>query len=165
MSHRTAPKATARLPLALVALALLGSAASNAWAQTDPVAEAKATIFAKEQKIYASRAGGSMDYYVANTSPNYLGWPPTAPKPIHRDVVAPGAAKGLAGSKEKIETKLVDFTLDGDTALIYYMNHRTARGDGTPVDESFSNIHVWVKRNGEWLLLGGMARPTAPTIK
>jgi hypothetical protein len=33
------------------------------------------------------------------------------------------------------------------------------------VDEKFSNIHVWVKRDGDWKLLGGMARPTLPPIK
>jgi ketosteroid isomerase-like protein len=130
----------------------------------DKMAEAKAIIFAKEQKIYGDRATGSMAYYAASTSPNYLGWPPTAAKPFPRQDLSSNNA-GIKGSKEKIDTQLVDFTMDGDTALIYYSNHRTARGDGTPVDEKFSNIHVWVKRDGDWKLLGGMARPTLPPIK
>ena len=139
--------------------------ASGVFAQTaDHAAEAKAIIWAKEQKIYKDRASGSMDFYVASSSPHYLGWPPTASKPFPRQAL-PEHTSNIIGNKEKIETEFVDFTIDGDTALIYYNNHRTARGDGSPVDERFSNIHVWVERDGEWKLLGGMARVTAPPLK
>jgi hypothetical protein len=167
MTRRPDLKTAAAMLAAISALAIVSMDASAALAQTtDPVAEAKAIIWAKEKAIYAHRAEGDMGYYVANASPAYMSWPPITALPERLNVTAANANITLkSGNKEKIENKLVDFTLDGDTALIYYINHRTARGDGTPVDETFSNIHVWVKRKGEWLLLGGMARPTAPPIR
>jgi ketosteroid isomerase-like protein len=151
------------LAAGLMAVATMGAAAH---AQTaEETAKAKALIFDMEQKIYADRGTGSIQYYADHTSPHYLGWPPTSAKPIPRQALSNVNNGSIKGSKEKITTELVDFTLEGDTALIYYENHRTARGDGTPVDERFSNIHVWVKRGDKWMLVGGMARPTLPPIK
>jgi hypothetical protein len=142
----------------VVALAL--GCARPAAAQTDEaVAEAKATLFDMEQRIYASRKLGNMDLYVAHASPNYLGWPPIVAKPERREKVNANQTN-LAGSQEQNELTLAGFTLDGDTAIIYDINHRTRRGDGAPVDEYFDNIHVWVKRDGQWLLLGTMPRPS-----
>jgi hypothetical protein len=60
--------------------------------------------------------------------------------------------------KEKIETSFSDFTLHGDTAVIYYVNHRTVMPNGTPVDQTFDNIHVWVRDGADWKVLASMSR-------
>jgi hypothetical protein len=52
----------------------------------------------------------------------------------------------------------MDFTLHGDTAVIYYLNHRTMRPDGAPTDEKFENIHVWVRAGDDWQIVGAMSR-------
>ncbi len=50
----------------------------------------------------------------------------------------------------------------GDTAIIYYVDHRTVKPDGTPVDQVFDDIHVWVWENGDWTVLASMSRLEAP---
>ena len=54
----------------------------------------------------------------------------------------------------------VDLAFHGDTAVIYYTTFRTQRADGSPARYHFETTHTWVKENGKWHVLGGMARPT-----
>lgn len=124
----------------------------------DAKSKARDEIWAKEQKIYADRANGGLEYYIANTSPNYVGWPPNSARPLAQTGLKTDS-KAMAGkTEEKLTMELMDFTLSGDTAIIYYLNHRTMRPDGTVVDERFENIHVWTREKSEWKLIGGMAR-------
>jgi hypothetical protein len=30
--------------------------------------------------------------------------------------------------------------------------------DGTPADQTFDNIHVWIKEGGDWKVLASMSR-------
>lgn len=154
----------ARTKLSAVALAsaLIGSAATLAAAGPagDPVAAARAEIWAKELAIYADRGNGQLDFYVANASPRYLGWPPTAAEPIPLAGVRRDSNAMRGKTHEQIKTSFKGFTLSGDTAVIYYANHRTMKADGTPVDQLFENIHVWTQEDGRWKLIGGLARQT-----
>jgi hypothetical protein len=127
---------------------------SHAETTNDPLEN---TLWSKELQIYAGRAHGNLQFYLDHTSPKFLAWPPISDRPIGNDGLRKTTSRVAAGH-EVIKSEPVGFTQDGDTALIYYINHRTVRPDGTKVDESFGNIHVWIKRNGNWVLLGGMAR-------
>lgn len=148
--------------LAAVALgsALIGSAATIAATgpARDPVAAARDEIWAKELAIYADRGNGQLDFYVANASPRYLGWPPTAAAPMPLDGVRRDSNAMRGKTREQIKSSFKGFTLSGSTAVIYYANHRTMKADGTPVDQLFENIHVWTQENGKWRLIGGLAR-------
>ncbi len=139
----------------ILSLGMLSTSyAEDASVPSNPV---EALIWSQEHKIYDGRAHGTVQYYIDHTSPNYLAWPPVVDRPINND----GLKKGrqvVAGGHEMIKSELTGFTQDGDTAIIYYLNHRTMRADGTPVDEQFANIHVWIKRGDSWVLLGGMSR-------
>jgi ketosteroid isomerase-like protein len=147
----------------LAALAFWCAAEGVGFAQTaDEVAKAKVEIWAKEMAIYAGRAEGSVDYYLKNTSPNYLAWVYGTPKPFGRDALAANGKNMASQNHEKIDTQFSDFSLHGDTAIIYYINHRTVKPDGTPVDQVFDNIHVWVRENGDWKVLASMSRLEAP---
>jgi hypothetical protein len=158
-------KFTSKFAASCAAMIGLFAAAAPVLAQTAAeTADAKDKIWAKEQSIYAGRAAGGLSNYVNATAPNYMAWPP-----FFR---APFGLKGLkdtqprvAGAKEHITSEFKDFTLQGDTAVIYYTNHRTEMGDGTPVDQYFENIHVWVRIGGDWKVLGGMSRLRAPDSK
>jgi hypothetical protein len=134
---------------------LFGSRAETAG---DPL---EAALWSKELQIYAGRAHGNLQFYLDHTSPKFLAWPPISDRPIGNDGLRKTTSRVAAGH-EVIKSEPVGFTQDGDTALIYYINHRTVRPDGTQVDESFGNIHVWIKRDGNWVLLGGMARLLPP---
>jgi hypothetical protein len=68
------------------------------------------------------------------------------------------ATRMVGQNKEKLAMNFVDFTLHGDTGIIYYMNHRTVKPDGTAVDEKWETIHVWVRDGGDWKIVGAMAR-------
>lgn len=139
------------------ALALM--TAHGAMAQTaEEKAKARDEIWAKEQAIYKGRASGGLSFYLENASKNYVGWPPYAAKPAPLSTLRE-TSKGMEGqNKEKLEMNFVDFTLNGDTGIIYYMNHRTVLPNGTAVDEKWETIHVWMREAGAWKIVGAMAR-------
>ena len=141
----------------LAGLVLAASPAADA-AQADA---AKAEIWAKEQAIYAGRGAGSFDPYIGAIATGYLAWPPGRPAPIGPEGLRRDGAALAGQSREKIAMTLTDFSLNGDTAVIYYRNHRTMRPSGEAVDEVYENIHVWVREGGAWRLFGGMSRRKA----
>jgi len=87
------------------------------------------------------------------------GWPPGIPKPTNLDTLRKSSAGFNRKNSEKLELTFTDFTLRDSTAVIYYQTHRTMLPNGTPVDERFDTIHVWVREGADWKLIGAMARP------
>ncbi len=124
----------------------------------DALAAARDAIWEKEKKIYFGRAKGGLTYYLENTSARYVGWPPGTPKPSNLEALRKNAEKMSGNNKEKLEMSLTDFTLQDGTAVIYYETHRTMHPNGTPVDQHFEVIHVWVREAVDWKLIGAMAR-------
>lgn len=125
----------------------------------EEVEEAKNIVWAKEQEIYKARPRTGLDYYIANSSPNYIGWPPglTAPSPLSQLVKNQDLIK--IPNQEKLEMYFDDFAMHGNTGVIYYNTHRTMLPDGTEVDQRYHITHVWVKdTDGDWKLLGAMGR-------
>ena len=146
------PNRSAILP-ALLAVTLPGAAFAG------EAEAAKAEIWAREQAIYAGRGAGDFGAYVGSIAEGYLAWPPGRPGPIGPEGLKRDAGALVGQTREKLSMELVDFSLNGDTAVIYYRNHRTMRPDGQAVNEVFDNIHVWVRENGAWRLFAGMSRP------
>jgi Domain of unknown function (DUF4440) len=124
--------------------------------------EAKQAIWAKEMAIYEGRSRGMIDFYLANASPNFLAWTAGTSAPFRIDALRAGQAAMRGRAQEIIKTSFRDFSLSGDTAIIYYQNHRTRLPDGTAVDQIYDNIHVWQKTDGEWKVLASMSRPMGP---
>lgn len=124
--------------------------------------EAKRAIWAKEMAIYEGRSRGMIDFYLANASPNFLAWTAGTKAPFRIDTLRAGQAAMRGRAQEIIKTTFRDFSLSGDTAIIYYQNHRTRLPDGTAVDQVYDNIHVWQKTDGEWKVLASMSRPMGP---
>jgi hypothetical protein len=149
------------LPLSrpLTAIVLTLCLCSAAMAQTaDEKTKIRDAIWVKEQAIYANRANGNLEYYIQNTSQNYIGWPPSAAKPLPLTGLKEDSKRLAGQTKEKLTMELTDFALSGNTAVIYYTNKRSVKPDGTPVDETFENIHVWTREGAEWKLVGAMSR-------
>jgi ketosteroid isomerase-like protein len=146
-----------RLLIAAAAVLTLSSAARAA-PEDVAKAEAQKEIWAKEQGVYAGRAHGDLGPYMANSTPEYLGWPPYSPVPYGTQGIQQNEKSWAGESHEKLTMEFKGFTLHGDTALIYYLNHRTSMPDGKPVDQKWEIIHVWVRDQGQWRLLGGMQR-------
>jgi ketosteroid isomerase-like protein len=150
------------LTAVVASLALAGVAWTHAaWADAAKDAAkdaARTAIWAKEQAIYAGRAKGDLGPYLSNTAPEFLAWPPYSPAPYGAQTMQ-GMESGWKDlNQEKLTMEFKDFTLRGDTALIYYLNHRTMLPDGKPVDQNWEIIHVWVLDHGDWKCLGGMQR-------
>ncbi len=144
------------MTLAALAICVLGA---SAFAQTaDDKAKVRDAIWTKEQAIYGNRANGNLEYYIQNTSDNYVGWPPSAAKPLAVAGLKQDSKRMVGQTKEKLTMQLTDFTMSGNTAVIYYENHRTVKPDGSPVDETFENIHVWTREGADWKLVGAMSR-------
>lgn len=122
------------------------------------IEEAKEEIWALEQAVYDQRGQGNLQPYIDRASNNYIGphsrggWTP-GKETLHRN-----AARLSGNSQEKIDMNLKSFTLHGDTAVIYYINHRTIRPDGEEVDEWYEIMHIWVRDQSEWTLLASMPR-------
>tara|TARA_R110001606_G_scaffold193130_4_gene340895 strand:+ start:5431 stop:5898 length:468 start_codon:yes stop_codon:yes gene_type:complete len=115
-------------------------------------------IWAKELSIYAGRSRGDLSLYLAETAANYVAWPPFNEVPKGNDGLK-ATGRSMAGqTQERLEMTFLDLALNGDSAVIYYKTHRTMRADGTPANEHFEVTHSWVRENGEWKVLGGMAR-------
>ena len=139
---------------ALVALVI-----TSAHAQTEAeVAAARDAIWAKEQRIYLGRATGGLTFYLDNASDRYVGWPPFAPAPTDLSGLKATSDEMAGNNAEKLTMELVDFTLEGDTGVIYYQTHRTMLPDGTAVDQRWEVIHVWGRSDGDWKIFGAMAR-------
>jgi hypothetical protein len=121
-------------------------------------AVARNGIWAKEQSIYAGRGKGDLQPYLSSLAKGYLSWPPLAAKPEGEDGLKATQRKMAGHAAESLAMTLDDFTLNGDTAIIYYHTHRSRLADGTPADETWEVTHSWVREDGQWKVLGGMAR-------
>ena len=145
--------------VAAITALLCTSAATSAHAQTAAEkAAAQEAVWTKEQGIYINRAKGNLEYYTRNASPNYVGWPPSAARPLALTGLKEDAKRMVGMDKEKLDLEFADFALSGDTAVIYYFTHRTVKPDGTAVDERFENIHVWTRDGADWKIVGAMSR-------
>lgn len=124
------------------------------------IEQAKEEIWVLEQEIYSARSQGDLGPYFDNAATGYLaplptrGWAPLGAEAFER---ARNSLKGLDGEKLSMEFK--GFTLRGDTAVIYYINHRTALPTGEAVNQWYEVMHIWV-RDGDssWKLLASMPR-------
>ena len=123
-------------------------------------AKAQSEIWALEQAIYHGRATAGLKFYLEHVAPDYMGWPPQAPKPLDGTALKTSAPDLKDNNKEKLTMEPTGFTLEGDTGVIYYQTHRTSLADGTPVDQRFEVIHVWQKKQDTWYIMGAMARAT-----
>lgn len=153
-------------------VAAVGAALSSATAaEAEPVLDREAVeaeIWAKEFAIFEGRGRGDLSNYLGVTSDSYLGWPPVLKEPLSLDGFKASADAGIALAGEVITIEKNGFTMNGNTAAAYFTTHRTRLGDGMApegerdVDEYYENIHVWTLENGEWRLIGGMARKLPP---
>jgi ketosteroid isomerase-like protein len=146
----------ARLMACVMGLSVLRG---GVMAQTaDEKETAKNAIWAKEQAIAQGSASVGLKLYLDNASPNYVGWPPDPPKPMALPVLKQASDRMAGPDKQELTQNFVDFTMHGDTGVIYFINHRTSMPDGRPVNQKWEIIHVWVRDNGDWKIVGAMAR-------
>ncbi len=134
----------------------------NTMSEAQTMAEreaAKEAIWAKELAIYKARAETGLDYYIANSSPNYIGWPPGIPAPSPLSQLKENQTRITFPNSEKLELFFDDLAMHGDTAVVYYNTHRTMLPNGEEVDQRFHITHVWTRdTDGDWKLLGAMGR-------
>lgn len=143
------------------ALVLASFALAAMPGHSGPTTSDEALLWSYEQSIYAGRAAGSFAFYVDHADPDYAGWPPQFIAPIGRSELIEGAKlqAGRTGEKIELHKDLIRLADKGRVALVFYTTHRTRRSDGTAVDESYENIHVWLRRGKGWQIVGGMSRP------
>ena len=117
-------------------------------------------IWTKELTIFERRATGDMGYYLSLATSGYMSWPAPALLPLSYERLSSQIGDGqIMEAGEVIAVTKKGLSFDGDTALAFFETHRTQRAGGHAVDERFENIHVWVKREGEWRLMANMSRP------
>lgn len=122
-------------------------------------AKVEALLWEKEQKIYADRANGSLAYYLTQITDNYVGWPPGQAMPSDAKALRERSGLMKGNDKEELTMEKTGFTMEGDTAVIYYRTHRTMRPDGKPANEQFETIHVYTRSGEDWKMIGALARP------
>jgi hypothetical protein len=145
----------------VLTVVLLPPAATTADAMSSAHARAQQAVWAREQAIYAGRGRGDLTPYLASTATDFSSWPPQTARPVDYAALKASAAS-LANSREKLEMTLVEFRLNGTTAVIYYRTHRTMRADGTVADDHYEVTHTWVREGGNWCVMGGMSRLVVP---
>lgn len=143
----------------ITAMVLLVNQGADAQLQTqDEINKARSKIWALEQSIYASRGQGDFAPYINGASDYYIAPFPTAGWSPGKDGLRQTGAGLKGNSQEKLDMNLKAFTLDGDTAVIYYLNHRTVRPAGEVVDEWYEVMHVWLRDGDGWKILASMPR-------
>ncbi len=115
-------------------------------------------LWARELEIYAARGRGDLGRYEAEITASYLAWPPQHARPIDAVAFARDVRNFAGNGDELLTMTLTGFSADDDAAIIYYATHRTRLPNGQPADEHFEIVHVWLRRDGDWRLFGGMAR-------
>jgi len=118
----------------------------------------KAAIWELEKTIYEKRSVGDIEYYIANSNPEYLGWPFGLDEPANLDVLETYASEGRFKPGENLVVTSDGISVEGHTAVSYFSTHRTQKPGGDVVDEKYQNIHVWAKRDGNWTLIGSFSR-------
>lgn len=153
------------LALAIGSLAVSGMAPiGDARAQSVPAAATERfeavqkELWAKELAIYEGRSRGDLSLYLASIADNYIAWPPFNDVPKGEDGLKDTGRKMQGKTQEVLKMTYLDLALNGDTAVIYYKTHRTRMADGKPADQHYEVTHTWVRQNGTWKVLGGMAR-------
>jgi hypothetical protein len=115
-------------------------------------------LWARELEIYEARGRGDLETYANRITGSFLAWPPQHASPIDATAFARQVRHFAGNGAERLTMTLTGFTADGDAALLYYTTHRTRLPDGQAADEHFEVLHVWLQRDGDWRLFGGMAR-------
>lgn len=118
------------------------------------------SIWAKELKIFENRAAGSMEFYLSIVAENFMAWPAWAGAPVEfADMVKKFRESETFEKGEKIIATMKGIAIDGDTAQVFFQTHRTQLPGGEQANERFNNIHVWVRRAGDWRLFSNMSYP------
>jgi len=157
MSIRKPNACNQLLGLVIAMPMLLSPFIAHAQSQAD-IDAAKNTIWEKELAIYKGRGEGDLSIYLNNTSERYVGWPPGAKVPADLTGLRKMAQSVSGQNQERLTMELADFTLSGNTAVIYYHTHRTVLPNGEPTDQRYAICHVWVREQGEWRLIGAHGR-------
>ena len=147
---------------ASVATAAMLFSTGPGWSQPFEPGSDEAAVWALEKQIYEQRAQGDTLFYSDISSEQYLGWPAPAETPMPYQSIRSFAQQGEFKPGEVIDVVSNGITIDGDTAISFYTTHRTVSPRGQPVDERYENIHVYVKRDGKWRLVGAMSRRLLP---
>jgi hypothetical protein len=121
-------------------------------------AELRDLLWARELEIYAARGRGDLTQYENAITGSYLAWPPQHAMPIDAAAFAHDVRNFAGSGSELLRLTPTGFTADGDAAILYYATHRTRLPNGQSADEHFDVVHVWLRRDGDWRLFGGMAR-------
>jgi hypothetical protein len=149
-------------PALLLVMAVAGAPAPGAAAESDTAYRDRVRdeIWAMERAIYAGRGDGDMQPYIDALAADYKAWPPFREAPAGAAALEDLAGRMRGQDQEELEMTFLDFSLNGDTASIYYRTHRTRMADGSPADDRYEVIHVWVREDNVWRVFAGMARDT-----
>lgn len=148
------------LGVALLTYAVGSVAADDSGGQDDSRyrEQVRQEIWARELAVYAGRGNGDLQPYIDALAADYQAWPPFRDVPAGAEGLQELAVRMRGKDQEELEMTFVDFSLNGDTAAIYYKTHRTRTAEGAPADDFYEVIHVWVREAGQWRVFAGMAR-------
>lgn len=142
----------------LTAIAITFTTAVAAEADGQYREQVRDHIWAQELAIYAGRGDGNLQPYLDALASDYKAWPPFRHTPAGGEGLEDLAVRMRGQDEEELEMTFLDFSLNGNTASIYYKTHRTRSADGSPANDFYEVIHVWVKEAGVWRVFAGMAR-------
>ncbi len=145
---------------ALVAATVISGCQSVGSPESDLAAipNAQDEIWARELAIYEARGQGDISVYLSNTAEGFSAWPPFTDTPYGRETLKQNGGGTQGADQEELTMEFVSFTQNGASAIIYYQTHMTRTADGRPVDYRYEVTHTWVLEDGDWKVLGGMAR-------
>lgn len=141
-------------------VASFGTTAAPEMLPESEMSDEQRAVWEIEKAIFAGRAKGDLTYYRDVAAKNYLGWPFGARQPFQKDVLERAASSGEFLPGEAISVVSNGISIQSDVAISYFTTHRTRRPGGAAVDERYENIHVFVRVDGAWRLIGSKSRPS-----
>ncbi|MHB8484412.1 MAG: nuclear transport factor 2 family protein [Candidatus Acidiferrales bacterium] len=154
---RTALATTSTLGLCLLCLSGFAQQKSRAASPTEQV-------WAGEQAYWRYVKAHDVTRYLALWSDDFTGWPIVNEHPEHKaEVGAFLKANGSLGHVVAYELHRESVEMHGDAVITFY-RATVSRGnaDGSVSTTTYRMTHTWMKKNGQWQIVGGMSAVDPP---
>jgi ketosteroid isomerase-like protein len=155
-------KLSARISFALVVLVACASPSLAAQSANEKA------VWKLEHSYWEYVQAGDLNRYKALWHPDFVGWPASSPKPVHKDHITDwitnATKKGLHLKSYMLKPAASHAT--GDVVITHYWLTDLwvdKNGAGKPATDKLT--HTWIRTPTGWQIIGGMAAPVTKEVE
>ena len=118
-------------------------------------------VWAREEEYWRIVKSNDAKGWADLWSEDFVGWPDTKEHPVGKaEGVAEFAAGAMWGTVVSYELHRENVAAHGDAVITFYGAKWRSRGaDGKESTYAARFSHTWMKRDGRWVIVGGMSTP------